>query len=65
MVQKIESLTASADELLAKGTVSAALGATVNREVDAAAELGDARVDNEAHAIEVGEASIKGTKEDV
>ena len=65
MVQKIESLTASADELLAKGTVSAALGATVNREVDEAAELGDARVDNEAHAIEVGEASIKGTKEDV
>lgn len=65
MVRKIDELEASADELLTNATVSAALGATVNREVDEAAELGDARVDAHAHVKEVSEASVEGAKEDV
>ena len=65
MAHKIEQLTTSADELLANATVSASLGATVNREVGEAAELGDARVDKESHAIEVGETSVEGVKEDI
>ena len=65
MAEKIEELATSSDGLLTNATVNAALGATVTREVDEAAELGEARAERESHAIEVDETSVEGAKEDV
>ena len=66
MVEKIEELTTtSAEEMLNQSTVSAALGASVNREVSDAATVTDAKADADSHVIEVGEASVEGAKEDI
>ena len=66
MVEKIEELTTtSAEEMLNQSTVSAALGASVNREVSDAATATDAKADADSHVIEVGEASVEGAKEDI